>query len=67
MNEAEKMPSRPSVGPVEMTSVIRLLEIATAELEKKRSAENTSLTAPSSILKLSLGGTFSVRPIATLG
>jgi hypothetical protein len=31
------------------------------ELEKDRSAANDSLIAASSILKLSLGGTFSVR------
>jgi hypothetical protein len=55
MNEADKMPSGPSISPVEMTSVIKL------ELEKDRSAANASLIAASSILKLSLGGTFSVR------
>ena len=59
MNEVEKMPWG-SISPVEMT-VIRLLEIATAELEKDRSTANASLTAASSILKLSLGGTFSAR------
>jgi hypothetical protein len=61
MNKAEKMPSGPSISPVEMTSLIRLLEMATVELEKDRIAANASLTVASSILKSSLGGMFSVR------
>jgi hypothetical protein len=48
MNEAEKMPSGTFISPVELT-VIRLLEITTAELEKDRSTANASLTAASSI------------------
>jgi hypothetical protein len=42
MNEAEIMPSGPSISPVEITSVIKLLEIATAEREQDRSAANGS-------------------------
>lgn len=61
MNEAEVMPSGPSISPVEITSVIKLLEIATAEREQDRSAANGSLVAASSILKFGLGGTFSVH------
>jgi hypothetical protein len=60
MNKVEKMPSGSSISPVKMT-VIRSLEIATAELEKDRSTANASLTAASSISKLIFGGTFSVR------
>jgi AraC-like DNA-binding protein len=46
-----------SISPIEITNVIRLLELASAELERDRSAAKASLTAASSILQLSVDRT----------
>ena len=67
MTEVETTLSGPSITPVEMTNVIRLIEMATAELERDRSAAKVSLTAASSILKSSVGGTTPVRRSSATG
>jgi AraC family transcriptional regulator len=53
MSQTQPVRQSSSISPIEVTNVIRLLELASAELERDRCAAKASLSAASSILQLS--------------
>jgi AraC-like DNA-binding protein len=61
MSQAQSLSQPPYISPIEVRNVLRLLELASVELESDRCAAKASLSAASCILQLSFSRTTAPR------